>query len=179
MHERRACGGRDWRSALRRRRVGPWRPLVQLAPKQGGPRPDHVRHPRMALRPSLHQWGTHAIRQAAGSTKLRLYDCSDIAFAILGPIEIGGAAHEPRTRFVAPAIRLQCELDAVRSLGGDVWRVERPGLLAPPGGDHATETARPGRIVQRDARERWHDRRTERPREQRARSPVSTTGAPE
>jgi hypothetical protein len=49
---------------------------------------------------------------------------------------------------VTPDIRLPTELDAVRTAGGVLWRIERPGQPLPPGGLHWTETAL-------DAREDW------------------------
>ncbi len=42
---------------------------------------------------------------------------------------------------VTPDIRLPAELDAVRAVGGILWRVERPAQPLPPGGLHWTETA--------------------------------------
>lgn len=42
---------------------------------------------------------------------------------------------------VTPDIRLPAELDAIRTTGGVLWRVERPAQPLPPGGLHWTETA--------------------------------------
>lgn len=57
-----------------------------------------VREQVVRFGPSLHQWAAQAGRDAAGSVADRLYDFPEIAFELLGPIEIGGASHEPCAR---------------------------------------------------------------------------------
>lgn len=42
---------------------------------------------------------------------------------------------------VVPDIRMPVEARWLRESGGVLWRVVRPGLAAPPGGAHETETA--------------------------------------
>lgn len=44
-------------------------------------------------------------------------------------------------RVVVPDIRMPEEARWLHKAGGVLWRIERPGLQAPPGGEHATETA--------------------------------------
>lgn len=85
-------------------------------------KPDHVlggKTPRQAMQALGTEWGRSLVSQDLWTTLWR-------ASAMSGPT-------------VADDLRFQNEADLVRSLGGEVWEIQRHGAELPPRTGHASE----------------------------------------